>query len=274
MLTGASSGIGRAAARAFAREGAKLVLAARDQEALEDIARQLETDVLPVATDVTDEAQVEALGAHALDRFGRIDAWVNNAAVSAFGTVEQVPMDAFRTIVETNLLGVVHGMRAALGPMRRQGHGTIVNVGSLGGKLVWAEGSAYCASKHAVHAVSAAARQELRGSGIEVCIVAPAAVDTAIYDKAKNYTGRPVGPMPMAIAPERVARAIVRCVRRPRREILVGGVSPLLVAFDTFLPRTFEWFMGRMVERMHAVEERRSAPALRARGTRRIAAKA
>ncbi len=134
VITGASSGIGRATAHAFGRRGAALVLAARRGELLEQAAeecRRFGTDVHVVPLDVTDEQSVRNLARVAVERFGRIDVWVNNASVAAWGRVDDIPMEDFRRVIDVNLFGYVHGARAVLPVFREQGSGVLVNVGSM-----------------------------------------------------------------------------------------------------------------------------------------------
>jgi NADP-dependent 3-hydroxy acid dehydrogenase YdfG len=174
VITGASSGIGRAAARLFAGKGARLVLAARRADELERVAaacRAAGARAIAVPTDVTDAAAVEALAARALAEFGAIDVWCNNAGVYAMGELGDVPLDVHRRVVEVNLLGVVNGMRAALAQMRLQGHGTIINTTSLAGKSPYAYAAIYCATKAAVRALTQAVRQEQDNEQLQVCAV-------------------------------------------------------------------------------------------------------
>jgi NADP-dependent 3-hydroxy acid dehydrogenase YdfG len=254
VLTGASSGIGRVAAQMFAEKGAKVVLAARDGGALEDVVRLCERrggEAIAVPTDVRDEGQVRALRDAAVARFGRIDVWVNDAAVYMMGSFERVPSEDVRALLETNVMGMVHGSKAAITQFRAQGGGTLISVGSVAGKVAYAQASAYCASKHAIHALNAALRQELVGSPIQACIVAPATVDTPLFDHAANYTGREMRAMPPIYRPERVARAIVRCAERPRREVLVGGAPFMMSLMQLLTPWLFERVMPQLVARTH-----------------------
>ena len=138
VITGASSGIGRAAALAFAEAGASLVLAARREEPLRDATRECEErggHALAVPTDIRDEAAVARLADAAVERFGRLDVWVNNAAVTLFGRFEETPADLWREVIEVNLFGYVNGARAAMPHLRRNGGGTLVNVGSVNSRL-------------------------------------------------------------------------------------------------------------------------------------------
>jgi NADP-dependent 3-hydroxy acid dehydrogenase YdfG len=254
VLTGASSGIGRVAARLFAKERARLVLASRSAPALEEVERlcvELGTEALAVPTDVRDEAQVLALRDAAVERFGRIDVWVNDAASYLLGTMEEVPSEVVREILETNVMGYVHGTKAALGQFRKQGRGTLISVGSVAGKTPYAKASAYCASKHAIHAMNAALRQELVGTRIRACVVAPASVDTPLFDHAANYTGLEIKVMPPIYSAERVARAIVRCAERPRREVLIGAAPRLMTLFHMLMPAVFERTEPKLVASQH-----------------------
>jgi NADP-dependent 3-hydroxy acid dehydrogenase YdfG len=158
VITGASSGIGRAAAHGFAREGAQLVLAARARSPLEDVAQECGGEPVVAPTDVRDEEAVQVLAARAVERFGRIDVWVNGAGVMVYGRFEDIPADVFRQVIETNVLGQVHGARAALAEFRRRGEGVLINMSSVWGRVTTPAVSPYVTSKFAVRAFSAAVR--------------------------------------------------------------------------------------------------------------------
>ena len=233
MLTGASSGIGRAAALMFAEHGAKLVLAARDGQALEELARECRdtygVEAVAAPTDVRDELSVEALGGLAIETFGRVDVWVNDAAVYMAGPLGECPTPAIRELFETNVMGVVHGIRAALACFRVTGSGgVIINVGSGAGKSAYAGAGPYCASKHAVHALTRALRQELRGTGIDACLVVPPTVDTPIFQHAANYTGHELVAKRPIYDAKRAAREIVRQAIRPKDERRFGWTQLFL----------------------------------------------
>ncbi len=251
VITGASSGIGLATAQAFARRGAKLVLAARGAESLEDAAeecRRLGADAIAVPTDVSDEPSVERLAAAAIAEFGCIDVWVGAASVYSYGTFERTPAEVFRKIVETNLLGQVSGARAALPRFREQGSGTLILVGSVYSKVTSPYVSPYIAAKFGLLGFCEVLGQEMRGSGIRVCAVLPSTVDTPIYQHAANYTGQGVHPLPPVVDARRVARAIVRLVVRPRPVTVVGRVQGAMIPLHVLVPRIYAATIGPLLD--------------------------
>jgi short-subunit dehydrogenase len=258
VITGASSGIGRATARAFAEEGSSLVLAARSEEPLRALASECEAmdvAVLVAPTDVTDEAAVDRLARRALERFGRIDVWVNNAAVMMYGRFDEVPPQAFRRVIETNVFGYVHGARAAFRAFREQGTGVLINNGSAYAAMGAPFMSSYVASKFAVRGLSDSLRQEVQGEDIDVVTILPAAVDTPLYYHAANFTGRGVKPLEPIYRPEQVARTIVRCARQPRREAFVGNAGRMMRALRSLSPALFERLNARLVREQNFTEE-------------------
>jgi NAD(P)-dependent dehydrogenase (short-subunit alcohol dehydrogenase family) len=258
VLTGASSGIGRATAHELARQGASVVLTARREGPLQELAAELGERALAVPADVTDPAQVEEVARRAVERFGGIDVWVNNAAVTAFGRFEALPAEAFARVIEVNLLGYVNGARAALPHLRRR-RGTLVNVGSVNSHVGAPFVSPYVASKFAIRGWAEALREELRADGVAVCTVKPASIDTPLFQHAGNWTGREPKALDPVNPPERVARRIAAMARRPRRETVVGrGGRQLLVAHG-LVPPLFERAFAKVVEHNHFLD--RPAPA-------------
>jgi NADP-dependent 3-hydroxy acid dehydrogenase YdfG len=252
VVTGASSGIGRATGLVFAEQGARVVLAARRAEALEELARQCQAaggQALAVRTDMTDEAAVAELARRAVERFGRIDIWVNNAGVYLLGPLEATPPEAFRQVLETNFFGYVHGARAVLPRFRAQGHGVLINNASAYAHFGAPWLTAYVSSKFAVRGFSEALRQELADlPDVHVCTVSPSPIDTPIFASAANYSGRAVKAPPPTYPPEQVARAILASAMRPERERIVGGAGRLATLTEMVAPRRFERVNRRYVD--------------------------
>jgi NAD(P)-dependent dehydrogenase (short-subunit alcohol dehydrogenase family) len=243
VVTGASSGIGRATVLALASRGARVAAAARSQGSLERLrleAEGLPGSVLPVPTDVACPDAVTALASTAASVHGGLDAWVNAAATMAYGTLEDTPLEVHRQVIDTNLFGVIHGVRAAVPHLRRRGGGTVVNVGSQYAQMTSPYVSAYVASKYALLGLDGVLRQELATDAIRVCSVLPGSVDTPIFRQAANFTGRRTRPIPPVADPERVVDAILRCLVRPRRQVAVGQTARLLAIGHALLPGVHE----------------------------------
>lgn len=241
VLVGASSGIGRATALRFARLGARVVVAARDGEALDELASEIEADggaAMPVTTDVAAWAEVSALADRAVERFGRIDTWVHGAAVSVFGEVAEVSVADIERVLQVDLFGQVYGVKAALPVMRRQGGGTIIGISSVLGVRAVPIQAAYSAAKHGVEGFFEALRLEERRarSGVEVTTILPATINTPFYDAVKSYLGERPAPIPPLYQPEVVAEAIVQAARRPGRRVVVGGTGAALVGLQRLSP--------------------------------------
>ena len=255
VVTGASSGIGRATAIEFARRGSSLALAARRETMLQDVASECHrlggrAEVIP--TDVTSEEAVVNLARRTIERFGRIDVWINNAAVSAFGRFEEMPADVFRRVTETNVFGYVYGARAALIVFRKQGRGLLINNASIVAAVSQPYTTAYVMSKHAIRALSMSLRQELVDMpDIRVCTVLPCSIDTPIFQHAANYTGRAIKPIPPVYSAEDVARAMIDLVHDPKREVIVGRSGEMLKLAQIGAPGLTERYMARMTEREH-----------------------
>jgi NAD(P)-dependent dehydrogenase (short-subunit alcohol dehydrogenase family) len=252
VITGASRGIGRATARLFAGGGASVVLAARSEGALLEAAAECEAlggRALAVPTDVADWKAVERLAARAVEHFGRVDVWVNNAVLVAIGRLEEVPPEANRRIVEANLLGYLHGAQAALPRFREQGSGVLINMSSGFGLVGAPYADSYTATKFAQRGLSQALRGELRGSGVHVCTIMPGGVDTPAYRLAANYSGRAAGPKGFLASSEKIARVVVRCAERPRPEVVVGNSVRTLRFTHALVPRIVERAVARTIER-------------------------
>lgn len=255
VITGASSGLGRETALQLAARGCALVLAARNAEALEDAARACREaggSAITVVTDVTREDDVDMLARAALATWGRIDVWINNAGVTVFSPLEEGPFEEHRRVVETNLFGAMYGARAAVPIFRAQGHGILINVSSVLGKIGQAFVPSYVVSKFALRGLSEALRVELADEpDIHVCTLYPYAIDTPHFQSAANEIGRMPVAMPPVQSPEKVARAIVDMAEHPRRERHVPRIAALGLALHTIAPKTVEQLLLHSLRTWH-----------------------
>ena len=227
VITGASSGIGAATALAFASKGARLVLAARNLQALQTVANECErlgAEAIVVRTDVTNPSAVNDLARIASERWnGRIDVWINNAGVGAVGAFTDTPIEAHDQVIQTNLMGYFHGAHAVLPYFMRQRSGILINTNSLGGYIPAPYAAAYSASKFGLRGFSEALRGELIDwADIHICDVFPAFIDTPGIRHAANYVGRRLFPLPPVYDPKIVAARMVALATTPRSTVQVG----------------------------------------------------
>jgi len=242
VITGASSGFGRSVAKRLGAARANVVLAARRSELLEEIAAGIRASggqALVVTTDVAKPDEIERLADAATARFGRIDVWVNDAAVSAFGRFWEVPVDDYSRIVDTNLKGVIYGSHVALRQFRDQRGGTLINIGSVESQVPVAYHAVYASTKAAVLGLGRAINEELRLAGlsrrIKAVTILPWAADTPFFPHAGNYTGHQPR-MILLDDPGRVAEAIIWASLHPREELPVGWKAQGAVTAHHLLP--------------------------------------
>jgi NAD(P)-dependent dehydrogenase (short-subunit alcohol dehydrogenase family) len=264
VITGASSGFGKGAALAFAEAGACVALAARRAELLEPLAAECSARggrAIALRTDVSSPTEVAALADAALYQLGRIDVWINNAGVGAIGRFEKVPLADHEQVIATDLLGTLYGSYFAYRHFLGQGSGILINVASELGMHSVPYFASYAAAKHGVVGLGDALRQELAQDGhpnVHVCTVLPTAHDTPFFDHVANYTGHEVqAPKPLH-DPQNVVDTLLRLVRDPKDQEIVGGDGIVKILMKRVVPALAERIAGRQV---HATQMEQAPPA-------------
>ncbi len=250
VVTGASAGVGRAAARAFARTGADLALVARSEEGLAAARQEAEeagARAIAVRADVADPDQVEAAADRAENELGPIDVWVNNAMATIFARVVDISPEEFKRATEVTYLGTVNGTMAALRRMRSRNRGTIVQVGSALSYRAIPLQAAYCGAKHAIRGFTDSLRCELmhERSHVRLTMVQLPALNTPQFGWARSRMPRRAQPVPPIYQPEVAAEAIVFAARHPRRELYVGGSTVLAIAGQRIAPWLGDRYLAR-----------------------------
>ncbi len=262
VITGASSGIGLATARAAAKKGARLVVASRNEEAIQELAKELNqtTAAIGVACDVSKIEDVEKLAQAAGDKFGGFDTWVNNAGVSTYGRLEEVELEDMKRIFETNYWGVVNGSLTAIKHLKGKHDfgGALINLGStLSDRAIPLQGT-YCATKFAVRAFTDALRMEAEKENypVSITLIKPAAIDTPYVQHAKNYLPEePKNPAPV-YAPEVVANAILHCAQVPERDMFAGGAATQFSLLEKIVP----WYTDKGMEKVMFEQQQSGKP--------------
>lgn len=263
VITGASSGIGLMTAEEAAEKGAKLVLVARSEEALDQIAGRINSlggEAIAVVADVADRVQVERVAKAAVERFGRIDTWVNNAGVGMWGRLDQTQEADARRLFDVNFWGVVNGSLAALPHLKDKG-GALINVGSEASDAYPPIQGMYAASKHAVKGFTDALRveiEEVDEAPVSITLIQPTAVDTPFPQHARNFTDRePMLPRPM-IEPGEVAKAILDAAENPTRDKAVGAMSLIDTTISALMPSMADKLAAKQADLQHYDEPPRN----------------
>ncbi len=253
VITGASSGVGKAIALEFATYGVKLVLAARRNDALHEVAEECRsigaiTETLEIDTRISQDMQVLAKTAYEFG--GSIDVWINNAGVLAAGALEDVPAIVNENVIRTNLLGYMNGAQEALPYFKIQGHGILINNISVGGWLPVPYATAYSASKFGLRGFSEALKGEVSNyPNIHIVDIFPSFLDTPGIQHAANYTGKVLKPAPPILDPRKVARAVVRLARRPQSRKTIGVPSFLLRFGYAMFPKLTRNITGAVIRK-------------------------
>ncbi|MBF2055670.1 MAG: SDR family oxidoreductase [Cyanobacterium sp. T60_A2020_053] len=259
LITGSSQGIGRSTAKLFASKGYNIVLAARTFERLSSVAQEIESlgvKALPIACDVTDSEQVNILMDKALTKFGHIDLLINNAGICMTAPMEKTTLEDWQRILNVNLWGYIYPIYALLPHFLERKQGTIVNVGSFGGKMPLPNMTAYCTSKYAVTGLTETLRLELEPKGIQVCGVHPSVTNSDFLSRAVFRSGneqqedvmrqqmKEMLKSPLASQPEDVAKAIWEVVQHPSPSVIVGS-GALMTSIYSWFPGLTQWLMSR-----------------------------
>lgn len=252
VVLGASSGIGRATAHAFARHGARLALCARTPASLAAVADECRglgaADTLTLPFDLVDTDALSDMLAVVGRRLGGIDVWVAASSLYSLGTVETTPAEVTRRILDVNLIAQMEAARAAI-PLLRRAHGTMILVGSVFSEVAAPFVGAYAASKHGIVGFAKVLRLELQGE-VDVCTLLPATIDTPIHQHAANATGRAIRPLPPLVRPDRVASAILELAIRPRRRRVVGWTQGVAVCMRPLCPALVDAVMSIYMRRV------------------------
>ncbi|MDP9363716.1 MAG: SDR family oxidoreductase [Chloroflexota bacterium] len=250
VIAGASSGIGRETALRFAERGAKVVVAARSEPGLASLVDEIKArggDGAFAVCDVADVAQVEAAAATAVSAFGRIDTWVNVAAVSVYARFEETTLDEFRRVMDVNFMGQVHGAKAALPHLRREGRGALITISSVEAIVALPLHSAYAASKHAVEGLFDALRIELKAEGVPISVtsIKPGTINTPFFNNARSKLGvKPKGPPPI-YEPSVVADCVLHAAEHPVRDLFAGGAGRMMAISQQQTPGLMDATLAR-----------------------------
>ena len=256
VITGASSGIGLTTARMAAKRGARLVLAARSEDALRELADEVNGnggEAIAVTCDVSKEDDVKRVADAAVDRFGGFDTWVNNAGTGMYGKIVDTPAADARKLYETNVFGILYGSQVAVRHFTsredKRFDGCLINLGSVLSDQATPIQGIYASTKHAIKGLTDSLRMEMMADNlpVSVTLIQPAAIDTPYAEHAPNYTGKENTVPPPAYQPEVVARAILHAATTPTRDLTVGGALKPTTMLNKVLPGVVDALMAALM---------------------------
>ena len=255
VIIGASSGLGKGVAQQLAEEGANVVIGARRTHLIEELAKEIGPSAVAVTTDISKEADVKRIHDAALEKFGKIDVWINMAGVGLIGSYTELPVEDMKRLLDINVFGTMVGSQYALKQFKTQKSGILINVGSVAAKVPFPYYTTYSASKFAVSGLSYGLQREMEVEGYEdihVCTVHPWATDTPWFDHSGNYSGHRAQMKPMD-EPKSVIEATIGLIDTPQESVEVGVKTKGSAISESLLPGLTEKFNANHVK--NVIEE-------------------
>lgn len=260
VLFGASSGIGRETALRFAQRGARVVVAARNEQGLQSLVEEIHQrggEASAIPADTTDFEQVKAVADLAVEQYGHLDTWVHLAGVSLYASFEQTAPEEFRRVIDVTLMGQVYGAMAALPHLRREGRGALIHISSVAAGRALPLQSAYSAAKHGIKGFVEALRTELQHDNVPISVtnIMPASINTPFFNNARTKLGVKPAPLPPVYEPQLVAEAILYAAEHPQRDMVVGGAGKAILLTEAISPSLLDAAFSDIGYRFQHIDE-------------------